>query len=76
MLISTALCSINDVGEARHMLFGILIKLCVDGLVVTTSHAQRRSRELYIFIGKSSLQDNYIKTIVQLKAYVFLILTA
>ena len=35
-----------------------------------------RSRELYIFIGKSSFQDNFIKTIVHLKVYVFLNLTA
>ena len=35
-----------------------------------------RSRELYIFIGKSLLQDNFIKTIVHLKVYVFLNLTA
>ena len=26
-------------GEARHKLFGILIKVCVDDLVVTTNHA-------------------------------------
>ena len=30
----------------------------------------------YIFIGKSLLQDNFIKTIVHLKVYVFLNLTA
>ena len=35
-----------------------------------------RSHELYIFIGKSSFQDNFIKTIVHLKVYVFLNLTA
>ena len=48
MLIPTALCSTyNDVGGGggggggggRHKLFGILIKVRVDGLAVTTSHA-------------------------------------
>ena len=33
--------------------------------------AWTRSCEVYIFIGKSSLQDNFIKTIVHLKVYVF-----
>ena len=34
-----------------------------------------RSRELYIFIGKPSFQDNFIKTIVHLKVYEYLNLT-
>ena len=35
-----------------------------------------RSRELYIFIGKSLFQDNFIKTVVHLEVYVIQNLTA
>ena len=43
-------------GEAIHKLFGILIKLCVNGLAVTTSHAHNKlsgfRQELIIVEGE------------------------
>ena len=43
--------------------------------MVSELGGRMRLCELYIFIEKSSFQDNFIKTIVYLKVYVFLNLT-
>ena len=50
--------------------------LFMDSLSTGCRGGLTRSRDLYIFIGKSLFQDNFIATIVHLKVYVFLNLTA
>ena len=44
--------------EARYKLFGILIKLCVDGLAVTTSHAT------HSFPGTSMVNHVYAQQLI------------